>query len=71
MEIELVKTEWLMDNHLTMDKSRFDILNRKVSVLDIDISEQEVIYRADLNVPLTPYTALPSVEEQFKSFLEQ
>ena len=59
-----------MDNHLVMDDVMFDKLNRKVSVLDIDISEQEVILRADLDVPLSPYVPLPPIEEQFKVLLE-
>ena len=38
-EISLLKTDWLMANHLTIDKELFDMYNRKVSVLDIDIAE--------------------------------
>lgn len=38
-EIELLKTEWLMENNLNMDEKMFEKLNRKVSVLDVDISE--------------------------------
>ena len=39
LEIEFVKTKWLMDNHITMDDSTFDTLNRKVSIMDIDFAE--------------------------------
>ncbi len=53
--IEIAKTEWLMENHLTMDAEMFDSLNRKVSVLDIDVGELEVVLRMDLDVPLTPF----------------
>ena len=60
-----------MDNHITMDDVMFDCLNRKVSILDIDISEQEVILRADLDVPLSPFTPMVSIEEEFKSFFDQ
>lgn len=53
--IEISKTEWLMDNHLRMDAEMFDTLNRKVSILDIDVAELEVVLRTDLDVPLTPF----------------
>lgn len=53
--IEIAKTEWLMENHLKMDAEMFDSLNRKVSVLDIDVGELEVVLRTDLDVPLTPF----------------
>jgi hypothetical protein len=61
--ISLLNTEWTMENHLTMDSDMFDQLNRKVSVLDIDIGEMDVVCRADLDVPLTPYVAPPPLEE--------
>ena len=38
-EISIVRTKWLMDHHITMDETMFDTLNRKVSVLDIDLAE--------------------------------
>ena len=38
-DIEIVKTKWLMDNHLEMNEETFDCLNRKVSILDIDSAE--------------------------------
>lgn len=38
-KIQLLKTEWMMDNHMTMDSNMFDQLNRKVSIQDIDIGE--------------------------------
>lgn len=44
-----------MENHLKMDAEMFDSLNRKVSVLDIDVGELEVVLRTDLDVPLTPF----------------
>jgi hypothetical protein len=70
-ELEMLKTEWLMRNHLKMDCAAFEKLNRKVSVLDIDIADMEVVLRTDLDVPLTPYQALPPLEEEFKDFLQQ
>ena len=38
-EIAIVRTKWLMDNHITMNEETFDTLNRKVSILDIDLAE--------------------------------
>ena len=69
-EVELLKTEWLMDNHLNMDAEAFEKLNRKVSVLDIDINDQDVVLRVDLDVPLSPYTALSPLEEEFRDYLQ-
>ena len=46
-----------------MDSDMFDQLNRKMSVLDIDIGEMDVVTRADLDVPLTPYVPPPPLEE--------
>ena len=70
IDIELSKTEWLMGNHLVMDENMFDQLNRKVSILDIDVAELEVVLRTDLDVPLTPYQPLPPIEEEFKDLLQ-
>ena len=69
-EIELVKTKWLMDNHRIMNDETFDCLNRKVSIMDIDFAEQEVILRADLDIPMSPFVALPPIEEEFKAFFD-
>lgn len=48
----------------------FDTLNRKVSILDIDVAELEVVLRTDLDVPLTPFQPLPPLEEEFKELLQ-
>jgi hypothetical protein len=69
-EIELSKTEWLMQNHLHMDADAFEKLNRKMSILDIDISELDVVLRMDLDVPLSAYSPLPPLEDEFKELLE-
>ena len=69
-EIDLVKTKWLMDNHKTMDREAFDCLNRKVSIMDIDFAEQEIILRTDLDVPLNPFVPMPPIEEEFRAFFE-
>ena len=59
-----------MENHLHMDAEAFEKLNRKMSILDMDISELDVVLRMDLDVPLSAYTALPPLEEEFKDLLE-
>ena len=69
-QIEIVKTKWLMDNHIPMDEAVFDQLNRKMSILDIDIGEQDILLRMDLDVPLSHFTQLPPIEEEFKSLFE-
>jgi len=38
-EVAIVRTKWLMDHHIEMNESTFDTLNRKVSILDIDLAE--------------------------------
>jgi hypothetical protein len=53
-----------------MNDDMFDQLNRKMSILDVDISEQEVILRVDLDVPLSPFNPMPSIEEEFKQFFD-
>ena len=58
-----------MQNHLKMDAEVFDQLNRKVSILDIDVAELEVVLRTDLDVSLTPYVPLPPLEDEFKELL--
>lgn len=59
-----------MENHIKMNAEVFDQLNRKVSILDIDVGELEVVLRTDLDVPLTPYVPLPPLEEEFKELLQ-
>jgi hypothetical protein len=58
-----------MENHLKMDATAFEKLNRKVSILDIEVSEQDIVLRTDLDVPLTNYVLLPPLEEEFKDLL--
>ena len=59
----------MMDNHLKMDENMFDQLNRKVSVLDIDVGEMEIIMRADMDVPLSQYVPPPPLDEQFAAII--
>jgi 3-phosphoglycerate kinase len=61
----------MMENNLCMDAVAFEKLNRKISILDIDISDQEVVLRADLDVPLTPFVHFKPIEEEFKELIEQ
>lgn len=51
-EIEIVKTKWLMENHLVMDQKMWNKLNLQVSVLDIDLAESDLVM-------LTEYENLP------------
>ena len=59
-----------MDNHKTMDTEMFDCLNRKVSIMDIDFGDKEIILRTDLDVPLNPFVPMPPIEEEFKAFFD-
>jgi len=54
-----------------MDATAFEKLNRKVSILDIDIGDQEVVLRTDLDVPMTPFVNFKPIEEEFKDLIEQ
>ncbi len=60
-----------MENNLCMDAAAFEKLNRKVSILDIDVADQDVILRADLDVPMTPFVPFKPIEDEFKDFLDQ
>ena len=54
-EIELTRTRWLMKNHIKMDGKQWDIINRKLSVYDIDIGSKDLVLRLDLDVALSPF----------------
>lgn len=54
-EIELLKTRWLMQNHIKMDAKQYDIVNRKLSIYDIDLGSKDLVIRLDLDVALTPF----------------
>lgn len=69
-EIAIVRTKWLMDNHKIMNEETFDCLNRKVSVLDIDLAETEVILRVDVDIPMQPFVPMLPIEEEFRAFFE-
>lgn len=53
-----------MENHEVMDRDAYDQLNRRESLRDIEINNQDVIMRLDLDVPLTEYQPpAPEVSE--------
>lgn len=56
-EIELIKTRWLMQNHLKMDKDAYDAVNRKLSIYDIELGARDIILRLDLDIPLSKFQA--------------
>jgi hypothetical protein len=58
-EVEIKKTQWLIENHLKMDENHYDELYRLESILDVDIGGKDIILRLDLDVPLSPYVPQP------------
>lgn len=46
-EIEIIKTKWLMENHMQMDWEMWNRLNLKMSVLDIDLAESDLVMLAE------------------------
>ena len=58
-EIDILRTKWLMNNHVTMDHKQYNDLYQLESVLDIDIAGKDLIVRLDLDVPLSLYTPPP------------
>jgi hypothetical protein len=54
-EIDLLKTRWIMKNHLKMDNDQYDCINRKLSLYDIDIVQKDLILRLDLDVLLNKF----------------
>jgi hypothetical protein len=59
-EIELIKTRWLMQNHIKMDKSQYDCINRKLSIYDIELGSRDIILRLDLDILLSPFVPTQS-----------
>lgn len=66
-EIELIKTRWLMKNHIIMDGERYDMINRKMSIYDIDIGSKDIILRLDLDIPLSKFVPPPKVNEMLSA----
>jgi len=63
-QVELTKNKFLMANHRVMDEKEWDLLNRKHSLKEIDISSKDIVLRLDLDVPLTPYEPTPPPVEE-------
>ena len=63
-EVGKIKTRWLMQNHLKMDHDRWDIINRKLSIYDIELGSKDIILRLDLDVPMSPFIVPPKIEEK-------
>jgi hypothetical protein len=59
-EIDILRTKWLMENHIQMDRKEYDDLYHLESVLDIDVAGKDIILRLDLDVPLSNYVVPPS-----------
>ena len=68
-EIDILRTKWLMENHIQMDRKEYDDLYHLESVLDIDVAGKDIILRLDLDVPLSNYVAPPS-ESQMGTYDE-
>lgn len=72
-ELDLIKTRWLMDNHLKMDANMYDAINRKLSIYDIELGAKDLIMRLDLDIPLSKFVEPPKIMDvvsQGKSLAE-
>jgi len=52
-----------MDNHLQMDGERYDCINRKLSIYDIELGAKDLVMRLDLDVALSKFVEPPKVTE--------
>ena len=59
-EIDILRTKWLMENHIKMDHKEYDELYNLESVLDVDVAGKDIILRLDLDVPLSNFVPPPS-----------
>jgi len=66
-EIDILRTKWLMENHIKMDRKEYNDLFHLESVLDIDVAGKDIILRVDLDVPLSGYVPPPS-ESQMNTY---
>jgi hypothetical protein len=46
-EIDMLKTKWLIENHVHMDDNMWKVLNLKQSILDIDLAESDLVMLSD------------------------
>ena len=58
----------LLNNHVIMDKAKWDEMYRKKSILDIGCEGKNVLLRLDLDVPLSEYIPPPEEEEDQSKF---
>jgi hypothetical protein len=54
-EIDLIKTRWLMQNHIKMDSVEYDKINRKLSIYDIELGSKDIVLRLDLDIALSKF----------------
>ena len=45
-----------MQNHIKMDASQYDNINRKLSIYDIELGARDIILRLDLDIALSKFT---------------
>jgi hypothetical protein len=62
-EIELVKTRWLMQNHIQMDAGQYDCINRKLSIYDIELGSKDIVLRLDLDIALSKFVPPVKINE--------
>lgn len=62
-EIELLKTRWLMQNHIRMDAEQYDCINRKLSIYDIELGSKDIVLRLDLDIALSKFVPPVKVNE--------
>ena len=56
-----------MKNHIVMDAEKYDSINRKMSIYDIDIGSKDIILRLDLDIPLSKFVPPPKVNEMLSA----
>lgn len=67
-KIDMMELQRLLNEHVIMDKKKWDELYRKKSILDIGCEGKNVLLRLDLDVPLSEY--VPPQEEEVKTKLD-
>lgn len=64
-KIEMMELKRLLNEHVIMDKNKWDELYRKKSILDIGCEGKNVLLRLDLDVPLSEYVS--PLDEEVKT----
>ena len=62
-EIDLIKTRWLMQNHIKMDSVEYDKINRKLSIYDIELGSKDIVLRLDLDIALSKFVPPQKVND--------